>query len=103
MQGTAETGSRQAGWALLTPRAHAAGSRMGPQPPAHPHVLREASGEGRVLELPAGPALSLPSPGTSMCLQKEWKLGRLERRVQSRVGSGAEVLPFCPVGITPKR
>lgn len=52
---------------------------------------------------PMGLALSLLSPGMSMCLQKEWKLGRLERRVQSRVGSGAQVLPSCPVGIAPKR
>lgn len=64
---------------------------------------QETSGEGRVPELPADPALSLPSPCRSMCLQKEWKLGRLERIAQSRVGKGDELLPFCSVGITPKR
>lgn len=51
----------------------------------------ETSREGRVLELPSDPALSLPSPGTSMCLQKEWKLGRLGARsaVKGRARSGA--------------
>lgn len=79
------------------------GSSTGPHPSVHVCEQRETSGEGRVLQLPADPALSLPSPCTSMCLQKEWKLGRLERRAQSRVGSRDELLPFCSVGITPKR
>lgn len=79
------------------------GGSTGPHPSLHACEQRETSGEGRVLELPADPALSLPSPCTSMCLQKEWKLGRLERRAQSRVGSRDKLLPFCSVGITPKR
>lgn len=79
------------------------GDSMGLHSSVHGYEQEGSSGEGRVLELPADPALSLPSPCSSMCLQKEWKLGRLEPRTQSRVGSGNELLPFCSVGITPKR
>lgn len=58
-----------------------------------PHVWNFQGRKGAGAALDA--ALSLPAPGTSLCLQKEWKLGRRGARSSAQGGSWAGLSCSC--------